>query len=281
MLFEEINPYLRFVRYFELDRTTSYLYHIPYDARFFYAADGNGSIEIGGKEYIMNKGCLLIISPGIEYHIRTPEQKVRYFAVNFDFTKSCADLKMPIAPQTSHYFDSSLITEKVTFSDIPQFNDYIYLTDMFSIENKLKELEKEYSRKLVSYETKISHIFADILLECARRMITKNYSESNELIESILNYIHVNYSQPLTNLEIGKVFGFHPNYISAIIKNFTGLPLHKYLIHIRLEHAIIMLELGNDSIGKIAQKCGFCDIYYFSKYFKKVVGVSPMQYKRK
>ena len=75
-------------------------------------------------------------------------------------------------------------------------------------------------------------------------------------------------------------FGFHKNYISAMIKEYTGMPLHRYLNRVRISHALDMLNDGDIPIGEIARLCGFCDIYYFSRYFKSAVGVSPSEYRR-
>ena len=75
-------------------------------------------------------------------------------------------------------------------------------------------------------------------------------------------------------------FGFHKNYISTMIKEYTGMPLHRYLNRVRISHALDMLNDGDIPIGEIARLCGFCDIYYFSRYFKSAVGVSPSEYRR-
>lgn len=69
-----------------------------------------------------------------------------------------------------------------------------------------------------------------------------------------------------------------PNYISNMIKSCTGLPLHKYLLHARLENAVKLLEAQNLTVSEIAKMCGFGDLSCFSKYFKKETGISPMQY---
>ena len=275
MIFENINPYLRFVRYLKIDSDASYSVHMPYDARMFYTSSGCGTITAEGKNYSMNKGCMLIIPAGVGYILETPETNVVYLAVNFDYTRANADKKTPIPPNSPEQFDKSTMTENITFSNLPSFNAPLYITDMFSYEKKLEEIEKEFSHKMMFHELKTSNIFADILSDCARMAETMGDSRSDKTAERIISYVHANFEKNITNIEIGELFGFHPNYVSTVIKKYTGMPLHKYLLHIRIDQAVKLLEAGNDSVGDVAKKCGFCDIYYFSKYFKKITGMPP------
>lgn len=281
MRFENINPYLRFVRSLELDSHSSYPLNLPYDARFFYTKSGYGRIFADGSEYEMPQGSLLFIPPGTEYRLCTPEESVSYIAINFDFFRKSNSKTMPIPPDVPEIFNEKEITEKAHFSDMDTFNGVLFLKDMFSLLSRLEEIEKEYSRKLVWYESKISSIFTQVLIKCARNSSAYALADVNETAGRILNYIHVNYKNPLTNADISEIFGFHPNHISSMIKSCTGLPLHKYLINIRLERAVKLLEEGSLSVGEVAAECGFCDIYYFSKYFKSTFGKSPRAYRKK
>ena len=63
-----------------------------------------------------------------------------------------------------------------------------------------------------------------------------------------------------------KVYGEHP---------------HSFLQKLRLNQAKTLLLYTTESIGNIAQRCGFSDIYSFSHCFKRKIGVSPMMYRKK
>ena len=85
----------------------------------------------------------------------------------------------------------------------------------------------------------------------------------------------------LTNITLGERFGFHPNYVSTLVKSYTGIPLHRYLLTVRLSRAAELITQTELSIGEISDRCGFCDIYYFSRYFKRAFGTPPSEYRRK
>lgn len=280
MLFSDIRPFARYVRFMTIGADSHYRPHVPYDARLFYTLSGKGSIETGGKVYNLSKGCVLIINAGQEYYLRPSEHEVTYFAVNFDYTQKARHLSTPIPPESAKSFNPARITCLEAFDDITAFNSIVFLKGMSRLEPKCIQSEHEFVRKLNYCDELNGNLLSEILFECARTVQSQE-SEGSETVELIIDYIHDNFDRPITNKEIGSVFSFHPNYISSMVRQSTGMPLHKYLTTVRVARSIDLLEEGNYSIGEIAAKCGFQNLYYFSRFFKKTVGVSPTEYRRR
>ena len=279
MLFHEIHPFVRYVHYLPLDRHSQYTATIPYDARLFYCYNGNGTIRVKDTIYEMEFGDVLILPSGTNYHIMTPASKITYIAVNFDYTLDNFDKKKPIPPVSQSLYNPLQRLESVQFHDNLSFNDVVYLKNADSLSGKLLKLEREYTQKLLYYERLNSDILTEVLIECARMLSSQKYSYNNENIAKVISYIQEHYNQDITNRNIGEILNLHPNYVNNMFKSFTGIPLHQYVLRIRISHAIEQLQTGNLSIGEIAVSCGFCDIYHFSKCFKKAVGVTPSKYK--
>ena len=279
MLFNEIKPYIRFARYMNMDRTSTFSPNVPYDARLFYVAGGNGIIKIDDKEYEMKKSSLLIINSGVEYHLVQPQHSVTYIAVNFDYTFNQSGQHEPIEPDITKNYDSTRLIENVAFSDIPEFDTSAYIENMQSVESDLIKLEKEYTKKLILHELKCSSLMTNILTKCYRKLKTQMVFDGNgDIADEIITYIHDNYNQNLSNQTISELFSYHPNYISSMIKHYTGLPLHQYLLNIKISKATEMLSEGDRSISSIAQLCGFYDVCHFSRCFKNIIGMSPREY---
>jgi two-component system response regulator YesN len=59
----------------------------------------------------------------------------------------------------------------------------------------------------------------------------------------------------------------------------TGMPLHRYVLHLRLMHAVNLIENTDLAVSEIADASGFYDVAYFSSYFKKHFGITPTKYK--
>ena len=280
MLFQEIHPFGRYLRFIPIVKPQQYDLTVPYDARLFLCIGGKGIILADNAEYKMERGCCIIINSGVTYRLIAGEKEALYFAANFDFTFENSNLTTPVPPARFDQYRPEELVGHVEFSDTPEFNRVVYLKGMTALEQKCADAEREYSRKLNFSGGIVSGILSEILFECARalRSVETQFADK---VEPILDYIHKNFNKPLTNKDIGDVFSFHPNYINELVRKSTGQPLHKYLLNVRIARAIDLLEETNDSVSAIADTVGFQNLYYFSRYFKKVTGFTPTEYRRK
>jgi len=79
---------------------------------------------------------------------------------------------------------------------------------------------------------------------------------------------------------MAKLSGYSPSRFLALYREFYGASPVNDLIQYRIEQAKRLMLYGNMRLNDIAEAVGFSSIYYFSKCFKKTVGVSPTVYKR-
>lgn len=283
MKLEKIHPFARFVRYLEINKHSSYSETIPCDARIFYLFKGRLTIMADFKNYDMTKNDILIINSGIPYKLITPaKEDAVLLAVNFDYTFSHTGKSFPLPPVKSNLFKTEMLLENASFENAPILNKTLFLKNFSEAESFLVSSEREFSRKLMGYESIISANITNVLISAVRKsgLISNALNPSNDTVNEILCYLNEHYSERLTNSEIGKKFGFHPNYTCFLIKNITGMPLHKYLIHIRLVNAIKLLADTTLSISAISENTGFINPSTFSKTFKKYTGQNPCEYRK-
>ena len=107
----------------------------------------------------------------------------------------------------------------------------------------------------------------------------KNVKKSFTLSDKINNYIYEHYREPIGRNEIAEVMFLAPEYLSKVYKKETGVTLNEAIATYRVEQAKILLDRG-ERVSNVAEKVGFDNFTYFSTTFKKVVGVSPTQYKK-
>ena len=79
--------------------------------------------------------------------------------------------------------------------------------------------------------------------------------------------------------ELSNRFDISSSYMDALFREATGKSPMQYLNHIRINKAKELLK-ENFTVSHVAQLTGFSDIYYFSRYFKKMTGVAPSYYAR-
>lgn len=108
---------------------------------------------------------------------------------------------------------------------------------------------------------------------------TEREGSPERIVESVVQYLHTNYSSEINFAYISKVYGFSSSYLTKIFREHTGKPPIRYLNEYRVQVAKGLLQDSGLTIKEIAEKTGFVDQFYFSKCFKSYCGVTPTQYK--
>jgi AraC family transcriptional regulator len=99
-------------------------------------------------------------------------------------------------------------------------------------------------------------------------------------LRAVLEYIEEHLDAAPTLTEIAAEAGLNPYHFARQFKAATGLPPHQYVITRRVEKAKHLLREGTDSsLADIAARAGFYDQSQFSRHFKRLVGVTPSQFR--
>ena len=282
MLFDQITPFVRFCA--EQNMSNSWSNDgkeiVGYDHRIYYVLQGHGSIQIGKEHYDLQPDTLIMWRSGIPYrYLSEKTDALICITCNFDFTSIAKDKRTPIAPSRTKEFNKAEILEKdVHFSDLNPLNKTVFLPHSPNIRALMVKLVEEYTKKQKFYSLRCNNILQEILIKTAYQT-DDVLSKSNELVSSILDYIHAHCRENPTNEEIGAKFGYHPNYVNALLVKHTKMSLHQYVIDCKLNTAVQLLLTTNKSIGEIADEINIPDTQYFSRIFKKHFQKTPSQFR--
>jgi len=132
------------------------------------------------------------------------------------------------------------------------------------------------------YRLKARAIFMLILAKCYQLVFCSsqknNGSASNrKRIEMVMQYILSHYNEPISIKEMAKMTKLSPLYFGKLFKQETGKTFREYLNVIRVNQAENLLNSGLYTVSEAAVHCGFSDVFYFSKVFKKYRGISPSE----
>jgi two-component system response regulator YesN len=106
-------------------------------------------------------------------------------------------------------------------------------------------------------------------------------SSSDGVLNDILHYINHNYRENLKLEVIAPLFGYNSSYLGKIFTKKTGESFNCYLDKVRIEKSCKLLMEDKLKVYEIAEQVGYKNVDYFHKKFKKIVGVSPAEYRKK
>lgn len=114
----------------------------------------------------------------------------------------------------------------------------------------------------------------------SRNVSTKASEKSLGAVETAKTYMQNNYSRDISLDEVSAAVNISPYYFSKIFKEDVGEGFVEYLTRIRMDKAKELLTTTECSMKEICSMVGYADPNYFSRTFKKNVGVTPTEYKQ-
>lgn len=275
---EQICPFGRYIRYFKTNSNSSFNRVVPLDCRLFFVKNGIGKIEVDGETLLLSTGSVLFINSFVPYTLLPSE--ARYWIINFDFTGKFSSLSSSIAPVLEDESKKSAPIEQIKFPEAPCFDRFVLCNDCLSLYDVFESAEREFAEKAPLFRLKNTHQITDIIIEIFRKNEFQKNCSSKFNAKAIADYIEDHLIENLSNHRLAEIFHFHPNYLSSSFLKYYGQPIHSYVLERRIIKSINYLEEGRGSVAEIAAKVGFNNNNYFSRYFKKIVGVSPKTYLR-
>ncbi|MFU1796940.1 response regulator [Paenibacillus azoreducens] len=102
----------------------------------------------------------------------------------------------------------------------------------------------------------------------------------NRAIEVAVQYIRANYNAELTLEKVASVVFLNPAYFSQVFKQKTGSGFKEYVIGLRIDRAVHLLEHTQLKLADIAEKVGYQDVKHFTQVFRKRMNVTPTEYRQ-
>lgn len=241
-------------------KLTRLLPHWHEHLEMIFILNGSCNFTCGGSTHFIEKGDLLIINEN-EIHFFDNEGEVEYYCIiiNPSFFN---DVSFENTIFKSH-IKNDTFTEKC-FTDIFYEND----TQNSGYDIQIKGITSLLIVYLIrNYKAMtISDVAYDTHIEKLNR------------INTILSYIENNYTEPISVDELAQKAFLSKGYFYHYFKNVTGQNLTDYINQLRIKKAVNLLKNTSASITEIASEVGYSDINYFSRTFKKFMGIPPSKY---
>lgn len=122
--------------------------------------------------------------------------------------------------------------------------------------------------------------FAAPIYRAMEQLVEEVKLQNSKPVRMAIQYLEEYYAKPIKLEDVAGAIGLNPAYFSNIFKRETGENFTDFLMNYRIERAKELLREGHLNINEIACKIGYSDNRYFSKLFKKVVGIKPSDYRK-
>lgn len=135
-----------------------------------------------------------------------------------------------------------------------------------------------YELKLASLVCELAEIFYTDGAMC----LDHAYKRSNHrraMITVLIDKIERDYAEKITITDLAGLVGVNEKYLCRFFKEFTGYTPTDYINRIRVDRACYEMRFNHRNVTEAAYECGFNEISYFSKCFKRYKGVSPGKYR--
>jgi AraC-like DNA-binding protein len=158
--------------------------------------------------------------------------------------------------------------------------------------HRVSELFQALGRELsvqsdISWPCRSRSYFLELLLlvgrvcEEAGTQEESSLSGANPGIEAVLMHLHANYPQRITLADLTRMFHTNRTTLEEQFFRATGLSVMAYLTRLRMRVASMILRDTELDISQVMQRVGFRDNTHFSRTFRRFLGCTPREYRRR
>ena len=216
-----------------------------------FCLEGNSKYEYSGGSFTASANSLFFLPKGLEYLIYRDTYS-EFIYVNFETAEKVTDLPFSVI-----YSNSSAIK------------------DLFA--SALRAYNGQKSGFEASVMSTLYKIVSTVQLNDSFRFTP---SPQYKKISHSVEYINENcFTEQISTPLLAEMCGMSVSGFSHQFKSEIGVSPGEYLLQQRLSAALFLLENTGSSISDIAQRVGFEDGLYFSKFFRSRMGMSPSDYR--
>ena len=235
------------------------------DFQLLYVSSGKTHFFFGKdeREEIVEAGSAVLYQPGEpqKYHYLA-EEYPEVFWVHF----TGYDVKNIL-----NYYQFSLDRHVFRVGSLPEYR-WIFL-----------RMIAEFQTHPPLYEEFLAALLNDLLLLMNRQALeeSRNGNQMRAEIEQAVSYFNEHYQKPINIEEYAVSRHISAEWFIRCFKRIMNLTPAQYLLSLRIANAQSLLEHSDYNVSEIASIVGYESPLYFSRVFKKRLGVSPSQYRKR
>ncbi|MBR4016542.1 MAG: helix-turn-helix transcriptional regulator [Oscillospiraceae bacterium] len=220
-------------------------------------------LQSGDREYALHPGDMAVVNANALHRLYA-EDLPHFYTLIID---------------ESFCKENGIHTDKLHFT--PVFRD----AECFSLHEQVTETFLQYQKTedaLDGAKLRIALLRLLVHLQEFHTEPTENALQDNapaeEYVKTVIEYLSSNYAQNICLDDLAGICGISKYHLIREFKRYTGQSVLTFLNTVRCKNAEAFLKQGQ-SVTEVAEQCGFESIAYFSRTYKKYMGISPSQVK--
>lgn len=261
---------------------------VPHKHEFIeivYVFSGSGIHETPTNAYPVSKGDIIIVNYDTVHAFYEQKSDEPFRCYDLMFTLDFFDYALVQANDfkelfSSFFFYTLFPEEKAIGPDIHLSGNPFHAFGNLFNKIYLEFIGREKgSIELIRVYT--MELLIKILRELDRKKQNKVSDRQRSIVEKTIAFLRENYRMHLTLEEVGMHIFLNKDYLNRIFREEVGIPIHTYLQKLRVEEACKLLLDTDMSTKEIAVTCGFGDVKSFYSQFKRLIQMTPGQYRTK
>lgn len=252
--------------------------HWHKEMEILYLEQGKFHFTCDMKKYVVESPAIVFIGAGKLHSIELmPNQKES--AIVFDFNMLLFQNNDEVETQVI----MPLMEGKLEFPFILKRGDL-----GFELVNQwYRTCKEEAETGTLAAKMRVKAGLLFMIAELAeRKLLIRKYKDEKqdqtlELMKKMIRYIQENYQKKMKLEELAKTAGMNEQYLCRFFKRKTGKTITEYINELRISYAVAQLAETNETVLNIAMDSGYENIGYFMKRFRRVTGMTPLEYRKR
>jgi len=278
-----LSPYVRHVR-INTSHGLSQAYLDP-EFVFTYIFDGYGHFLLEGRQYSVKHGDMILMPPYMLHVIRTPAGvSIVQYVAHFDCLYNPLRrglIRLQHGMTLRKFLRTADKPDRMLASLPPLIT--MHPEDQKTLESLFLRLKNDFDRRPGAFELTTKAVMLEILSLYLRN--SGNPAEAENVrtkgwrnLEKAISFIQGNLQHPLTLEDVCREAGMSKYYCCRLFKNYTRTSIHHYLNIMRIQKAKALIDRAELNFSQIAEEVGFSSVHLFSRIFKKIEGMPPLDY---
>lgn len=246
---------------------------------FVYVLSGRVEHTLDGKTIIISAGDYFLINFDSMHAYKAIQGTGDFRIINCMFLPEFIDPSLAKAKSFQDILNNYLIHFGYKkYTDTPTQN--IYHDHDKCMLHLVNQMHLEYQKKEYYYRDIIKYFLLTCIIYLVRNETAEDSSQADNVTRYIKEYVEKSYMNPLYLSDICSSVNQSLSNISKAFRKNTDMNFRDYLQKVRIEKACQLLRGTDKTITEIAELVGYSDPAFFYRSFKKVLNITPHEYRK-